>query len=502
MTSGKAEKAFKGVGELFLGQVASKVFTFAFLIIFVRLLGRDELAILPLFYAASGASTLLFSFGIPVTLVREIPRLRVAEPEKMHSLLFTAFMLVIVGIVSSALLTILFEEQILGLFFSSLGGLIEFKLIAAAMLIGGWKTLLTFILKSLQMYRGMAIFTASNNLLYRTLGLTGFFIAGINGLLTGFLLGTLITNLYCTWKISHFIFKVREWYPLPELLKISWPFYFEAYLHYFRAQGDVLIVSSLMGSSALAILFVAKRLYDLMMTINTNIGHVMAPSLSQLLGHSLESAIKGYSRMRSLIPLAVIPMGLFAAGLSYGFIDVIGGTEYARDAWLPAALYCGSTILHSLVGLRVSAIYVFGRPADRLKITISQFAVYSSLLYLLVMQFGIIGAPIAQIVSYIVGLIYAGRMVTNVIGKQQVNKMVWSVLGATLTGLAILSALQMYYYSIFILPVYLMAAVFTMFILVSILLSDRDLQQLKKLLPPQMGKPFLVYMRLRAKILV
>lgn len=502
MTSSKADKAFKGVGELFLGQIASKVFTFGFLIVFVRLLDRDELAILPLFYAASGVATLLFSFGIPVTLVREIPRLRVAEPEKMHSLLFTGFIVVIVGIVISALLATLLEKQIMGLFFSNFTGHLEFKLIAAAILIGGWKTLLTFILRSLQMYRGMAIFAASNDLLYRVLGLAGFFIAGINGLLAGFLIGSLITNLYCTWKVSCFVFKVREWYPLPELLRISWPFYFEAYLHYFRAQGDVLIISSLLGSSALAVFFVAKRLYDLMMTLIVSMEQVMAPSLSQLLGYSMESAVKGYSRMITLILLVVIPIELFAMGLSYGFIDLIGGSDYAEDAWLLAALYCGALVLHSLVGLKSSAIHVFGRPADRLKITLSQFAVYGPLLYLLVMQFGIIGAPLAQIVAYIVGLIYARHLVTNVIGKQQVNRMVWLVSGAALAGLLILSALQVYYYSIYILPVYLVAAALAVLIVVSVLLSERDLQQLKALLPSQMRKPFLAYMRLRAKILV
>lgn len=500
MTSGKAEKAFKGVGELFLGQLASRVFTFAFLVVFVRLLGREELAILPLYYAASGASTLLFSLGIPATLIREIPRLRVSEPEKMHSLLFTGFIVVSVGIVISALLAILFEEQILGLFFSELGGYIEFKLIAAAMLVGGWKTLLTFILRSLQLYRGMAIFSASNDLLYRAFGLAGFFIAGINGLLAGFLLGTLITNLYCTWKLSRFIFKVRVWYQLPELLRISWPFYFEAYLHYFKAQGDVLIVSSLLGSSALAVFFVAKRLYDIMMTIIASMEHVMAPSLSQLLGHSLETAIKGYSRMTALIPLAVIPMGLFAAGLSYGFIDVVGGIDYANEAYLPAALYCGATILHSLVAMKISAVYVFGNPADRLKITISQFAVYFSLLYLLVMQFGIIGAPIAQVASYLVASIYAGRMVRNVLGKQDVIQLVWIVLGSTIVGLMILIILQVNFYAILMLPVYFVVAVFVVIMLVSVLSSDRELQQLKELLPSQLEKPFTVYMRLRAKM--
>lgn len=500
MTSGKADKAFKGVGELFLGQVASKVFTFAFLIVFVRLLAREELAILPLYYAASGASTLLFSFGIPVTMIREIPRLRVAEPEKMYSLLYTGFMVVIAGVFISALLAILFEEQIQSLFFSSIGGHLEFKLIASAMLVGGWKTLLTFILKSLQMYRGMAIFTASNDLLYRALGLAGFFIAGINGLIAGFLLGTLITNLYCTWKLSPFIFKVKAWYPLHDLLRISWPYYFEAYLHYFRAQGDVLIISSLLGASALSVFFVAKRLYDLMMTLIASMENVMAPSLSQLLGHSQEAAVAGYSRMTILVSFAAIPMGLFAAGLSYSFIDVVGGSDYARDAWLPAALYCGTTILHSLVAMKISAIYVFGNPADRLKITISQFAVYFSLLYLLVMQFGIVGAPLAQIVSYITASTYAGRLLSNVIGDRHVSKMVWVVLGSTIAGVLILVALQMYYYAIFMLPVYLLAATLTALLLVSILLSGPDLQQVKELLPSQLERSFSAYMKLRAKL--
>ena len=91
MHPSKAEHALKGVGQLLLSRIASKAITLAFLIAFVRLLSRDELAILPLYYAASGASILLFSFGIPATLVREVPRLRTEDPEKMRNLLFTGF---------------------------------------------------------------------------------------------------------------------------------------------------------------------------------------------------------------------------------------------------------------------------------------------------------------------------------------------------------------------------------------------------------------------------
>ncbi len=56
------------------------------------------------------------------------------------------------------------------------------------------------------MFRGLAMFTAGSDFLSKALGLTGFFVSGINGLLTGFLLGGLIVNGYTTWKVSNFLF--------------------------------------------------------------------------------------------------------------------------------------------------------------------------------------------------------------------------------------------------------------------------------------------------------
>ena len=502
MSSSKADIALKGVADLFLGQVASRIFTFLFLIAFVRLLSRDELAVLPLYYAASTASTLLFSFGILATLVREIPRLRVAEPEKMHSLLFTSFIVVMSGVIISTLLMVMFRAPIQDIFFSEIAGQIDFKLFAAGMVAGGWKSILSFVLKSLQMYRRLAIFTSGNDFLFRALGLVGFLIAGINGLLVGFLLGVMISNIYCTIIISQFLFSQRNWYPMHELLKISWPFYFESYLHYFRFHGDVLFIGALLGAPALSVFFVAKRLYDLLMTVMRSMEHVMAPSISQLLGHSIESAVRGYARMAALVPLAVVPTGLLSAGLTYGFIDVIGGKEYARDAFLPAALFCGVAVLHGLVAVRTSAVFVMGQPTDRLKIAVSQFSVYFSLLYLLVMNLGVTGAPLAQAASYIVAYVYSGYLLSDRIGNLKISKLLWIVLGSTLIGLVLLLGLQIYYYSIFVLPVYALLAIFTVILLVSLLTPDSEFCQLKNMLPSRLKKPFSIYMRLRSKITV
>ena len=501
MSTGKAEKALKGVADLFLGQVATKVLTLLFLIAFVRLLSRDELAVIPLYFAIGGASILLFSFGIPATLVREIPRLREENQEKMHSMLFTGFVVVTTGIIISAYLFSLFEKNIQALFFSSLAGQVEFSLFAAAMVVGGWKTFLAFVLKSLQMFRGLAIFTAGSDFLSKALGLTGFFVSGINGLLTGFLLGGLIVNGYTTWKVSNFLFATRKWYPLRELLRISWPFYFEGYLYYFRVQGDIFVISALLGTSALSVFYVAKRLYELLLSVYSSIEHVIAPSLSQLLGESIGSMARGYKRMADLIPLVVIPMGLLVAGLSYWFIDIIGGTEYAGEAYLLAALFCFVAVLRSLVLIRLKAVFVICRPLDRLKITLSQFAVYFIILFTMVMQFGIVSAPAAQAVSFMVASMYSGHLLSSQIVDRRISRMVWIVLVSSVVGLAMLVGLQMWYYTVFIVPVYLVAAMLAVILLSSILASDWDIIQLEKVLPSQLNKPFVFYMNIRKKII-
>ena len=498
MTTSKSEKAIRGVSDLFLGRVVTKMLLFFLLIAYVRLLSLEELAILPLYYTASAASTLLFSFGIPATLLREVPRYRVSDLDKMHSLLFTGLSIVMGGVILTAIMAVVLRAPVEELFFQDFKGMGVIRWIILGMVIGGWRNILNISLKALQKYRELAIYRTTYELLQKTFGLIGYLGGGLEGLLIGFLLGGMIPNLWCLWDMAEEFFVVKKLFPLGDLLKMSWPFYFEGYIQYFRSQGDVLIVSALLGTTSLAMFYLAKRLYELLLIFISSIEEVIAPTLSQLLGESKEVAISGYSRMTLLIPLALIPMGLFVVGLSYMFLDILGGIEYANQAYMASALFCIAAVFWGLFAIQSRAVFVFNRSIDRFKLTLSQFVVYIPSLYFLVSYYGIVGAPLAQIVSLVVASTYAKYLISHII---RTSNFPWAVVVSSLIGLSVFVGLQMIYYSIFAVFLYAIVTVITFVCSISLLFSNQSLAYIEEALPPKFKRPFSIYMEVRNKLL-
>lgn len=483
-----ADKALRGVGQLLLGRIASKIISFGFLVAFVRLLEPVELAILPMYYAASAGAIILFSFGIPVTLVREIPRLRVRDLKEMKSLMFTGFTIVMAGVMLTALLAWLFRSPVQTLFLKNISSGTTYLLIIIGMIAGGWKDLMTFVIKSLQEYRSLAIYNALFELLPKALGLPGYYLGGIDGLLAGFAAGGLLCNLLYTARYSGFIFGVRKFHAVRELLKLSWPFYIERYIHYFRNNGDVLVISSLLGATPLAAFYVAKRLYQLLVMLSRSIQDVIAPSLSELLGKSTRAAISGYARVALLVPVPLIPLGTLSAALSYAFLDAIGGTVYTESATLTTALFCLVAVLDCLVGVQTRAVFVLGRNTDRLKIVIFQLAVYFPLLFLLAVQLGIAGAPLAQAVGYLLASAYAKFLIKRSTSYRAEGHFTWKVTFASIIGALVLAGLQYYHYSLLLVPVYLVASAGIIIMVIWLIHSDEDFHRIHTALPPGLRK--------------
>jgi len=485
-----ADRALRGVGQLLIGRVASKVISFGFLVVFVRLLDPVELAVLPMYYAASAAAIILFSFGIPVTLMREIPRLRVTDLVEMKSLLFTGFMIVISGIIITALLAWFFRSPIQTLFLKNISSDTTYLLIVFGMISGGWSDLMTFVIKSLQEYRSLAYYNAMYELVPKILGLPGYYIGGVDGLLLGFITGGLLCNTGYTIRFSEYIFGVRRIHPVGGLLKLSWPFYVERYLHYFRNNGDVLVISSLLGATPLAAFYVAKRLYQLLIMLSMSIQDVVAPSLSALLGKGAAAATRGYARAALLVPISIIPIGTLGAALSYAFLDITGGKSYATSATVTTALFCLVAILDCIVGVQTRAVFVLGRNTDRLKVVIFQFAVYFPLLYLLVTRLGIAGAPIAQGTGLMLASAYTKYLIKRSTSFRAEGYFAWKVLAASTIGALVLAGLQYLHYSLGLIPVYIVISASFVLAALWLIHSDEDFHRIHAALPQGLRKYF------------
>lgn len=496
----KVSSALGGVLDLILSQIFTKAITFIFLVAFLRILSREELAVIPLYFAMSTASTLLFSFGIPATLIREVPRLRVTDPIKMHSLLLTATIFVLSGVIFSTFLAYIFGAQIQNAILGGLSEKTEFTFFLAAMVAGGWKVYLTFVLKSLQMFRGMALFVSLSDLLAKAFGLFGLVIYGVNGLLAGFFFGSLIVNIYTTIKLHSFMFSSTKLYPLSSLLRISWPFYFESYVNYFRINADVFVINSLLGPAALGVYYVAKRLYEILVVLISSVEHVIAPSLAKLLGNSVESVVMGYDKLMALVPIVVAPICLLCAGLGYWFVDIIA-PEYSVEAYLTCAAFCLVAFIRNLAAIRIATVFVVCRPIDRLKIALSQFVVYFLTLYFMVTRIGILGAAVALGCSYIFGSLYAARMLHPVIGKRKPDRLVVIVLFISILGMLALIGLQLAYYSLLIAPIYSIIIAVLVVVAILAIASEEDLARVKGMLPEKLESGFTLCMKIRQNVL-
>lgn len=476
------------MGHLLLGRAASKSISFVFLVVFVRLLSPAELAVLPMYQAAAAAGIILFAFGIPVTLMREIPRLRATDPVAMQSLLFTGFTMVTTGILVTALLAWLFREPIQALFLRNIGSDTTYLLIVLGMIAGGWSDLMGFVIKSLQEYRSLAFYNATYELLPKCLGLPGYYLGGIDGLLTGFFIGGLLCNLGYTLRFREFIFGIRRFHPVRGLLAQSWPFYLERYLFYFRSYGDVLIISSLLDPVSLAAFYVAKRLYQLLILLSRSIQDVILPSISELLGKGIEAATRGYARAALLVPVALIPVGTLSAALSYAFLDITGGKIYAATATVTTALFCMVAVLDCVVGVQTRALLVLGKNTDRLKTTVFQFAVYFPLLYLFIYLGGIAGAPVAQGIAFMLTSVYAKHLIRRLTSYMPEGYLTWKVFIASTIGALALAGLQYYHYSFALLPVYLFLSTLLVLAVLWALHTEDDFHRFHAALPRGLKK--------------
>ena len=347
---------------------------------------------------------------------------------------------------------------------------------------------MTFVIKSLQEYRSLAFYNATYELLPKCLGLPGYYLGGIDGLLTGFAIGGLLCNFGYTLRYREFIFGVRKFHPITGLLTLSWPFYVERYLHYFRNNGDVLIISSLLSPTALAAFYVAKRLYQLLLMLSMSIQDVVVPSLSELLGKGAEVATRGYARAALLVPAATIPVGTLGAALSYAFLDITGGKTYAATATVTTALFCLVAVLDCIVGVQMRALFVLGKNTDRLKTVVFQFAVYFPLLYLFVYQAGIVGAPIAQGIGFALASVYTKHLIRRSTSYTPEGYLTWKVFIASTIGALALAGLQYYHYSLGLVPVYLLLSVLLALGVIWVLHTEDDFHRIHAALPQGMRK--------------
>lgn len=409
-----ASMARKGIAVLFAGRLAEKVIGFVALVLYARFFTPAELALVPLLFLFGNLGPVLFGLGIMPTLVLELPKLASTQPARAASLARHALGLGVLIALGAAAIAYFLAERYMDAKLGVRGETIMW--LALGVGFQGLFTLLTQLLVGTSRFVPLAVTNTVISILRLVLLVPLHQTAGTAGIAAGLAVAGGVGCLLALWQLKGLLLGGRHGarYSYAQMLKLSWPYYLEGYLMYFRSQGDQLIVTGLLGVESLAQYYIARRLYDVLRALSDSVDSALIPMLSKL---SLESserfAVKWHVLFRSGLSLGMLA-AIACIAVAPFYITVLGSEKY-QAALLPTIILILVFLVDLLKIVIGRSVFVLSSPIRRLQLTVFESVLLLPFLLLGTHLMGVTGAALAGLLAGIAAVAYAYHMLKNAV---------------------------------------------------------------------------------------
>lgn len=408
-----ASIARKGIAVLFAGRIAEKVIGFVALILYARFFTPAELALVPLLFLFGNLGPVLFGLGIMPTLVLELPKLATTQPGKAASLARHALSLGVVIALGAATVTYFLA----GRFTDNQSDMRDSTMLWLALGVGlqGLFVVLTQLLVGTSRFVPLAVTNTVTSVLRLVLLVPLHQVEGATGIAAGLAITGGVGCMFAMWQLRALLLcKPQGNYSYADMFRLSWPYYLEGYLMYFRSQGDQLIVTGILGVESLAQYYIARRLYDLLRALSDSVDSALIPLLSRL---SLEGRERFAERWHVLFR-AGFSLGILAACICIAavpfYIAVLGAEKY-QAALLPTIILILVFLVDLLKIVIGRSIFVLSPPVKRLQLTVFETALLLPLLLGGALLMGVTGAALAGLLAGLAAVGFAYHMLRNTI---------------------------------------------------------------------------------------
>ena len=460
----------------------------AVLAFYTRHLTKLELSLLPIYEMLGGMSTLFFGFGLLPSFIRSLPSLLKKDIDTARSIILTGAAIILTGTVFYSILVFLFSKDISILLFHSADYIDLVNIMAFACFVIGLKKVTYHLMWANSSFRQLSVLNVIQSIMNASITLGLFFILGLKGILLGFVLSDITYSIVALYLLKKVIFSTWwRFYPAKKLLKESWPFYFEGYLTYFRSQGDNWIVTTFLGPSSLVIYYIAKKIYNILLTMLESTDKVITSNFARYKDDSIVFQ-KQFFQSLAIICYAVSPMVFLVIGLSPSAILVLAGHGY-MDAVLPSIILCFAILILFIRIPLGRAIFILMSPKYRLKITILES--FCILFFLLVLTPFLRekGVALSRCIASIISGLYAYFLLSSLFSLKVFFKDILKTLIAPMSLACCLLVLQFINFKLILLPIYFLASVLLFLILVGIFYRDRFYRTINILLPFEIPDP-------------
>lgn len=404
----------RNTGVIFAGQIANGLIWFVAVIFLARYLGASNFGIFSFVFAYLGFFAILMDLGMYAIIVREISRDRARADRLIGNAIIMKIILSLFALgLACFIISFLhypFNTKLL-VYVASLSFLFSFAtlygLIFQVSLRMEYPTMVNI-------FSGLLKLALFLYLIFLKAPLLWFIIAGVIINLPGLFIIRYLSRRFVRPK---FEINFEIW---KNLLKESWPLALTATFIMIYTRIDQLMLFQMKGAQAVGYYSAAVRLPEALVIFPVAFMASVFPLMSRYFKISKEFLTRSYTLSFKYMMMLIIPIAVGTALLSRPIISLIYGERFLPSApALSILIWSGVFICYRIVH---SNVLVSTNKQKAYFLFTSTGAVINVILNLiLIPRYGIIGASIATLVSYIPG---AGLIIGNLLPSTRIYNIV------------------------------------------------------------------------------
>lgn len=479
-------KGIRDVTKILSGRIVCNVFSIFYFVILTIFLSPLELSVLPVMFTITGISILITGLGLNPTCVRNVPELlakgRISEAS---GLIKTSMHIQIVLAILAAGIVYFFSRPISYAFFKTTDYDVVVKIIAFAIIIGKLLDLHNTMLKITQRFGIISIISVLETVVIRFIALLPLFIFGIEGYISTILAGCVILILLQIFFLRDILFIRSEHYSLKKLMKFSYPYLLGECALAGSSYADNFFIGVFLTPEKLAAYYVAKRFSDFLIVYTDSLINPFIPILSRLKTQGVTAMENAFRKMSRYLSFLLIPLCFLIASLAYPLLQIFGGGKYISSIPILVILSL-AVILYGIKTIYATNIFINGEPMDRLKLYSFSSITSVSATVILIALAGTIGVAAAGFLA-LCGAIYYSRYCLRKLNNSRFD--VLALIQALLVSFAtagVVFGLQLFYYNIFLVPLYVLIGIIIFLTLFCRILTVEDIDLIRGFLPSRL----------------
>jgi len=471
------------------GVVAS--FSLFYFIIITRLLTKLELSSIAVFVIITTFCAMFTGMGLTVSCLQRAPELlskgrKVEACALIKTSIFVPFILSLIMAIGAFFISTWISK----IFFKTPGYANLVKIMVLGIVTYKLQETLGHIFKVVQRFGKMAITKVINDIGGRILAFTLFFAFGIKGYIFGLIMGQGLVILFSIYYLRDCIFLKSGLHPIGKLVRYSLPYCGDGFVRFGSMQADQLIIGVFLRPELLATYYVARRFFDyLHLYVDALLGPIV-PKIAELKAQGKEVIQRAFTKTSRYLSFSLIPVSLLIASISYPLLRIYGGDKYI-GATPVLALLSVAAIAYGLYSVYAINVYILGKPVERFKQESVSSFLNVALGLGLVIPLNIFGLAIARLFS-LSGASLFSRHLLKKLSKVRFDILAFKqTLVASLLMVTVIIIGQLFYYNIFVIPVYVLIGVIVYLFFFCRGLKREDIDLIRKFLPVRLS-PLLI----------